>query len=188
MYSSNQLGRNIRSCEGIKQKCQLSPFFVWDLRNMRTPITTIHCDASVNRLAVSENTHHTLAVPFDNRHVRLYDMQDRVQRTERLPAPVGMRSLLEAIPFRRIVAGGDAFPAVSCHLSFIRDPLVRSIGSTSILNQPTSELSPGHALRSHYDAITRWLLTADWKDDTCYDKDAIYEERFVSTEYRLMIL
>jgi hypothetical protein len=32
------------------------------------------------------------------------------------------------------------------------------------------------------------LSTADHKDDTYYDEDIIYEEWFVSTEYRLMIL
>ena len=33
------------------------------------------------------------------------------------------------------------------------------------------------------------LTEADWKDDTCYDKDILHaEEWFVSTEYRLMIL
>ena len=42
---------------------------------MRTAISTIQCDASVNKVAISDDSHHTLAIPFDNRHVRLYDIQ-----------------------------------------------------------------------------------------------------------------
>ena len=42
---------------------------------MRTAISTIQCDASVNKVAISDDSHHTLAIPFDNRHVRLYDLQ-----------------------------------------------------------------------------------------------------------------
>ena len=44
---------------------------------MRTAISTIQCDASVNKLAISDESHHTMAIPFDNRHVRLYDLQVR---------------------------------------------------------------------------------------------------------------
>ncbi|ELU02135.1 hypothetical protein CAPTEDRAFT_222480 [Capitella teleta] len=46
---------------------------VWDLKNMRSPITTIRTDSAVNRLSVSANN--TIAIPQDNRHIRLHDMQ-----------------------------------------------------------------------------------------------------------------
>ncbi|PIK39223.1 putative WD repeat-containing protein 37 [Apostichopus japonicus] len=46
---------------------------VWDLKNMRTPIAMIRTDSPVNRLAVSP-TNHVIAIPHDNRHVRLYDI------------------------------------------------------------------------------------------------------------------
>ncbi|XP_067931896.1 WD repeat-containing protein 37-like [Watersipora subatra] len=44
----------------------------WDMRNMATPYTTIRSDSPVNRLSVSANG--IIAVPHDNRHVRLYDL------------------------------------------------------------------------------------------------------------------
>ncbi|CAB3401618.1 unnamed protein product [Caenorhabditis bovis] len=46
---------------------------VWDLRNMRTALTTIRLSAAANRVAVSQ-THGILAIPMDNRHVRIYDL------------------------------------------------------------------------------------------------------------------
>lgn len=54
---------------------------VWDLKNMRSPLTTIRLDSPVNRLAVSNQ--HTIAIPHDNRHVRLYDLNG--VRLARLP-------------------------------------------------------------------------------------------------------
>ena len=54
---------------------------IWDLRNMRSPVATIQSDSAVNRLAVSANN--LLAIPFDNRNVRIYDMSG--QRAGRLP-------------------------------------------------------------------------------------------------------
>uniref|UniRef100_A0A146KNQ2 WD repeat-containing protein 37 n=3 Tax=Lygus hesperus TaxID=30085 RepID=A0A146KNQ2_LYGHE len=45
---------------------------VWDLRNMRSPLATIRADSAVNKLAVSNNG--LIAVPHDNRQVRLYDL------------------------------------------------------------------------------------------------------------------
>ncbi|KAJ8035975.1 WD repeat-containing protein 37 [Holothuria leucospilota] len=55
---------------------------VWDLKNMRTPIAMIRTDSPVNRLAVSP-TNNVIAIPHDNRHVRLYDMNG--VRLGRLP-------------------------------------------------------------------------------------------------------
>lgn len=54
---------------------------VWDLKNMRSPVATIRLDSAVNRLSVSTNG--IIAIPHDNRNVRLYDLNG--QRLARLP-------------------------------------------------------------------------------------------------------
>lgn len=54
---------------------------VWDLRNMRSPLATIRSDSAVNRLAVSSSG--VIAIPYDNRQVRLFDLNG--QRIVRLP-------------------------------------------------------------------------------------------------------
>lgn len=54
---------------------------VWDLRNMRSALATIRSDSSVNRVAVSAAG--LIAIPHDNRQVRLFDLQG--QRMARLP-------------------------------------------------------------------------------------------------------
>ncbi|KAF8764150.1 WD repeat-containing protein 37 [Argiope bruennichi] len=54
---------------------------VWDLKNMRSPLTTIRLDSPVNRLAVSKST--IYCIPHDNRHVRLFDLNG--VRLARLP-------------------------------------------------------------------------------------------------------
>ncbi|XP_066993121.1 WD repeat-containing protein 37 isoform X2 [Anabrus simplex] len=54
---------------------------VWDLRNMRSPLATIRSDSAVNRLAVSGTG--VVAIPHDNRQVRLFDLSG--QRIARLP-------------------------------------------------------------------------------------------------------
>lgn len=54
---------------------------IWELRNMRSALTTIRTDSSVNRLAVSNNG--VIAIPHDNRHIRLFDLNG--QRVARLP-------------------------------------------------------------------------------------------------------
>ncbi len=48
---------------------------------MRSPVATVQSDSAVNRLAISANGF--LAIPFDNRNVRIYDMSG--QRAGRLP-------------------------------------------------------------------------------------------------------
>uniref|UniRef100_A0A8C4WW67 WD repeat-containing protein 37 n=1 Tax=Eptatretus burgeri TaxID=7764 RepID=A0A8C4WW67_EPTBU len=55
---------------------------VWDLKNMRSPIATIRTDSAVNRICVSP-THKIIALPHDNRHVRLFDLSG--VRLARLP-------------------------------------------------------------------------------------------------------
>lgn len=54
---------------------------VWDLRNMRSPVATIRVDSAVNRISVSVNG--IIALPHDNRHIRLFDLNG--QRLARLP-------------------------------------------------------------------------------------------------------
>ncbi|XP_064111734.1 WD repeat-containing protein 37-like isoform X2 [Macrobrachium nipponense] len=54
---------------------------VWDVKNMRSPLATIRLDSPVNRLAVSSTN--VIAIPHDNRHVRLYDLSGN--RLARLP-------------------------------------------------------------------------------------------------------
>lgn len=55
---------------------------VWDLKNMRSPLTTINTDSSVNRLSVSP-VNNLIALPHDNRHIRLFDISG--VRLARLP-------------------------------------------------------------------------------------------------------
>ncbi|XP_049877725.1 WD repeat-containing protein 37 [Pectinophora gossypiella] len=54
---------------------------VWDVRNMRSALATIRSDSSVNRVGVSSGG--LIAIPHDNRQVRLFDLQG--QRLARLP-------------------------------------------------------------------------------------------------------
>ncbi|XP_066156812.1 WD repeat-containing protein 37 [Euwallacea fornicatus] len=54
---------------------------VWNLRNMRSPVATIRVDSAVNRLSVSASG--LIAIPHDNRHIRLYDLSG--VRLARLP-------------------------------------------------------------------------------------------------------
>lgn len=59
---------------------------VWDLKNMRSPMATIRTDSAVNRISVSMNQK-IIALPHDNRQVRLFDMSGvrlaRLPRTNR---------------------------------------------------------------------------------------------------------
>jgi WD40 repeat protein len=54
---------------------------VWELRNMRSALSTIRTDSAVNRLAVSSTG--VIAIPHDNRHIRLFDLNGN--RIARLP-------------------------------------------------------------------------------------------------------
>lgn len=55
---------------------------VWDLRNMRNALSSIRLSSSVNRLSVSK-AHNLIAIPLDNRHVRIYDLNGN--RLPRIP-------------------------------------------------------------------------------------------------------
>lgn len=77
---------------------------VWDLKNMRLPVATMRGDAAVNRLDVSQS--HLVAAPFDNRHIRIYDLSG--QRLCRLPRSnrVGHRRMVTAVAW-----GDDSMPS-----------------------------------------------------------------------------
>lgn len=47
---------------------------IWDLRNMRSPLDSVRLDCGINRISVSHGDRPILAVPLDNRHVKLYDL------------------------------------------------------------------------------------------------------------------
>ena len=68
---------------------------VWELRNMRSALATIRTDSSVNRLGVSNTG--LIAIPHDNRHIRLFDLNG--QRIARLPRTnrVGHRRMVSAM-------------------------------------------------------------------------------------------
>lgn len=55
---------------------------IWDLRNMRTPLATIRLSSPANRVAISKS-HPVIAIPMDNRHVRIYDLNGN--RLPRMP-------------------------------------------------------------------------------------------------------
>lgn len=71
---------------------------IWELRNMRAPLTTIRTDSPVNRLAVS--TSGVIAIPHDNRSIRLFDLNGqriaRLQRTSRL----GHRRMVSSVAWK----------------------------------------------------------------------------------------
>ncbi|KAM3715902.1 WD repeat-containing protein [Dirofilaria immitis] len=58
---------------------------VWDLRNMRSAIVTVRLDSAVNRLSISSRS--VVAIPQDNRNIRLYDLN--TVRLTRLPRAGG---------------------------------------------------------------------------------------------------
>ena len=58
---------------------------MWDLRNMRAPLTNIQTDSAVNKLAISEGG--MVGVPQDNRHVNIYDIAGN--KLSRLPRESG---------------------------------------------------------------------------------------------------
>lgn len=80
---------------------------VWDLRNMRSPLATIRSDSAANRLAVSGSG--VVAIPHDNRQVRLFDLGG--QRLARLPrtSRQGHRRMVSC------VAWGDETAGLSCN-------------------------------------------------------------------------
>ncbi|CAI4227880.1 unnamed protein product [Auanema sp. JU1783] len=53
---------------------------VWDLRNMRSSIATVRLPSPSNKISISQ-AHGLIAIPLDNRHVRIHDLSgNRVQR------------------------------------------------------------------------------------------------------------
>lgn len=59
---------------------------VWDLRNMRSPISAIRLDSAANRIAIC-NTKNLLAIPLDNRNIFVYDLNGN--RQARIPRSTG---------------------------------------------------------------------------------------------------
>ncbi|KAH7716959.1 WD-repeat protein 37 [Aphelenchoides avenae] len=59
---------------------------VWDLRNMRSPISAIRLNSPANRLAISHK-YNLIGIPLDNRHVCAYDLHG--QRVARMPRANG---------------------------------------------------------------------------------------------------
>jgi len=55
---------------------------VWDLRNMRAPITSIQTSSAVNRLSVSNSG--LIAIPQDNRHVVIHELSSGQKLTRLL--------------------------------------------------------------------------------------------------------
>lgn len=59
---------------------------VWDLRNMRSPISAIRLNIAVNRISIC-NAKSLLAIPLDNRNIYIYDMNG--SRMTRIPRNSG---------------------------------------------------------------------------------------------------
>ncbi|KAJ8723945.1 hypothetical protein PYW07_007925 [Mythimna separata] len=99
---------------------------VWDVRNMRSALATIRSDSSVNRVGVSGNG--LIAIPHDNRQVRLFDLQG--QRLARLP-----RSSRQG--HRRMVTSVAWADDISSNINFFSCGFDRRILGWSI--QPSKE-------------------------------------------------
>ena len=51
---------------------------------MRSPVDTIRMDCGINRLSVSHDERGMLAIPLDNRHIKIYDLSgNRVSHVPR---------------------------------------------------------------------------------------------------------
>lgn len=55
---------------------------IWDLRNMRTALATNRLSSAANKIAISK-VHGSIAIPLDNCHVRIYDLNGN--RLNRVP-------------------------------------------------------------------------------------------------------
>ncbi|CAF4768188.1 WD repeat-containing protein 37 [Pieris napi] len=80
---------------------------VWDVRNMRSALATIRSDSSVNRVSVSSGG--LIAIPHDNRQVRLFDLQG--QRLARLPrsSRQGHRRMVTSVAWSEDMSSGINF-------------------------------------------------------------------------------
>ncbi|XP_026494267.1 WD repeat-containing protein 37 [Vanessa tameamea] len=80
---------------------------VWDVRNMRSALATIRSDSSVNRVCVSGAG--LIAIPHDNRQVRLFDLQG--QRLARLPrsSRQGHRRMVTSVAWAEDIASNINF-------------------------------------------------------------------------------
>lgn len=82
---------------------------VWELRNMRSALTTIRTDSAVNRISVSPGG--VIAIPHDNRQIRLFDMNgQRIARLPRTSRQVKYNQLMSQVePKRKITHSGNFF-------------------------------------------------------------------------------
>lgn len=99
---------------------------IWELRNIRSPLATIRGDSAANRLSVSSTG--IVAIPHDNRQIRLFDLSG--QRLARLPrtSRQGHRRMVSSVAwaedsgvcnlfssgFDRLVLGWSIVPLKEC--------------------------------------------------------------------------
>ncbi|KAM4557438.1 WD repeat-containing protein 37-like [Fundulus diaphanus] len=85
---------------------------VWDLKNMRSPIAAIRTDSAVNRISVSVNQK-IIALPHDNRQVRLFDMSGvRLARLPRSNRQVGGQEKRDDANAEKVKLVGQKRPSV----------------------------------------------------------------------------
>ena len=84
---------------------------IWDLRNMRSPLDSARLDCGINRISVSHGNRPILAVPLDNRHLKLYDLTGtrlahlpRIQR-QVMREPLLIRAYLNQVFSHRLTEG-----------------------------------------------------------------------------------
>ena len=100
---------------GVSTICLYLSLQIWDLRNMRSPVDSIRQDCGVNRLSVSHDERGLLAVPLDNRHIKLYDLTgSRVAHLPRRNRQVLYSVRLYFIGRGPTFAGGGGYAAVDC--------------------------------------------------------------------------
>uniref|UniRef100_A0A8D1JL44 WD repeat-containing protein 37 n=1 Tax=Sus scrofa TaxID=9823 RepID=A0A8D1JL44_PIG len=112
---------------------------VWDLKNMRSPIATIRTDSAINRITVCVGQR-IIALPHDNRQVRLFDMSGvrlaRLPRSSRQAITSSSRTLERGTVEFRCPAGWFP-PAGPCEML-----------SASAIAHKEAPLSPSLLLRA----------------------------------------
>ena len=99
---------------GVSTICPFLSLQIWDLRNMRSPVDSIRQDCGVNRLSVSHDERGLLAVPLDNRHIKLYDLTG--SRVAHLPRR--NRQVLYSVRLH-FIGGGPTFAGEGVPTFFI---------------------------------------------------------------------
>ncbi|XP_077415320.1 WD repeat-containing protein 37-like isoform X2 [Vanacampus margaritifer] len=92
---------------------------VWDLKNMRSPIATIRTDSAVNRISVSASQR-IIALPHDNRQVRLFDMSGvRLARLPRSNRQFELESQLLS-GLWRLLTWSHSYPQTPANIARVR--------------------------------------------------------------------